>query len=189
MITKEQLRSEMAGKRHALDTAWISAASLRIVAKLQDLDAFKAAACVALYKAVDGEVDIESLFPACWDRGKRTCIPVFNPAQNAYELAEIETKTRFISGHYGIQEPEHACPVPADDLDLIIVPGVAFDTAGNRLGRGGGYYDRILAGFSGFKTAVAFDFQLFPAIPHEARDIPVNCILTESKVFNVCNEH
>jgi 5-formyltetrahydrofolate cyclo-ligase len=189
MTTKEQLRSEIAEKRRSLDPRWIAAASLRIVAQIQGLDAYKRAECIALYKPITGEVDVESLFTACWNIGKHTCVPVFNSCQNAYEFAEIENKTVFKSANHGILEPENACLLPMDEIDLIIVPGVAFDANGNRLGRGGGYYDRIMEGFQGFKAAAAFEFQLFPDIPHDAGDIPVNYIVTESKVFNVCNEY
>jgi 5-formyltetrahydrofolate cyclo-ligase len=189
MTSKEQLRREIAEKRRLLDPEWITEASLRVVGQLQRLDAFNDARSIALYKAIAGEVDLETLFSACWDLGKRTAIPVFNAALNAYELAHIEPETRYITGHYGIREPANPSMRPQEPVDLIIVPGVAFDTKGNRLGRGGGYYDRILAGFLGIKAAAAFEFQLFPDIPHEAGDIPVDCIVTESKVFNVFNEH
>lgn len=188
MMTKAQLRREIAEKRRALDSLWIANASLCMVAQLQRLDAFKTAQRIALYKTIAGEVDLECLFAACWDLGKRTSIPVFNRTLKIYELAEISAKTQYITGNYGIQEPEHPSLVPIDDMDLMIVPGVAFDANGNRLGRGGGYYDRLLEGFSGTTAAVAFEFQLFSEIPHESYDIPVNYIVTESKVVDVCNE-
>jgi 5-formyltetrahydrofolate cyclo-ligase len=189
MKTKQQLRSEIGEKRQLLDSDWMSTASLRIVEQLQQLVEFNNARCIALYKAIAGEVDVEGLFTACWHMGKRTAIPVYNTALKAYELAEIERKTQYIKGRYGVREPRNPSLMPLEHLDLVIVPGVAFDTSGNRLGRGGGYYDRMLAGFQGVKAAAAFDFQLFPRIPHDTRDIPVDCIVTESKVFNVCNEH
>ncbi len=188
MMTKAKLRREIAEKRRLLHSQWIANASLCMVAHLQRLDAFKTAQRIALYKAIAGEVDLECLFTTCWDLGKRTSTPVFNRTLKTYELAEITDKTRYITGNYGIQEPEHPSLIPIDDMDLIIVPGVAFDANGNRLGRGGGYYDRLLEGFSGTTAAVSFDFQLFSNIPHESHDIPVNYIVTESKVVDVCNE-
>ena len=188
MTTKAQLRWEIAEKRRSLDPQWITTASLRIGAQLQGLDAFKTANRIALYKAIAGEVELEHLFSVCWNLGKHTSIPVFNRSLKTYELAEIKAQTRYIKGHYGIREPENPALAPLDDMDLIIVPGVAFDTRGNRLGRGGGYYDQMLDGFRGTKAAVAFEFQLFSNIPHDLSDIPVNCIVTESKVVDVRNE-
>lgn len=189
MKTKAQLRGEIDKKRRALNPGWITTASFKIVTQIQTLDAFKTAERIALYKAIAGEVDLETLFSACWDMGKHTYVPVFNSSQKIYELAKITADSGYITGNYGIQEPKNACLVPVSEMDLIIVPGVAFDANGNRMGRGGGYYDRMLDGFRGTKAAVAFDFQLFSTIPHEATDIPVNYIVTESKVFDVCNEH
>jgi 5-formyltetrahydrofolate cyclo-ligase len=75
-----------------------------------------------------------------------------------------------------------------ESIELMAVPGVAFDRNGNRLGRGGGYYDRLLAGFSGLSAGVSFDFQLFPQIPSEPHDIPVDTIVTEFGIINVLNE-
>jgi 5-formyltetrahydrofolate cyclo-ligase len=187
-MTKAQLRREISEKRRLLDGRWLANTSLRIVEQIQHLDAFKSAERIALYKALAGEVDLERLFAACWKLGKHTAIPIFNRTLKTYEWAEITAGTQFVTGHYGIQEPEHPSPAVIDTMDLIILPGVAFDTNGNRLGRGGGYYDRMLDGFSGATAAAAFEFQLFADIPHESHDRPVNCIVTESKVIDVCNE-
>jgi len=188
MISKAQLREEIEARRQTLGSKWIGDASLHIVERILTMDEFRSAESVALYKAITGEIDLEGLFSACWSLGKRTSIPVFNRFSKTYEFSEITAKTKYITGHYGIRESENPSLVPIDAMDLIIVPGVAFDTHGNRLGRGGGYYDRMLGGFSGTTVAVAFEFQLFPQIPHESYDIPVHYIVTESKVVDVCNE-
>ena len=188
MTTKAQLRTEIAEHRRSLTCRWLTNTSLRIVEQIQCLDAFKTAKHIALYKAIAGEVDLDRLFAACWHLNKRTSIPVFNRTLKTYELAEITANTQFVTGNYGIQEPEHPSPVAIDTINLIIVPGVAFDTNGNRLGRGGGYYDRMLDGFRGATAAAAFEFQLFSNIPYESCDMPVNYIVTESKVVDVCNE-
>jgi len=189
MTNKAQLRREIAGKRRSLDPRWMADASSRIVSQLLKLDAFMTAESIALYKAISGEVDLEDLFSACWEHGKRTSIPVFKQAHNIYELAEISADTEFIRGNYGIQEPVNPSELPINAIDLVVVPGVAFDMKGNRLGRGGGYYDRLLAGYGGVKAAVAFDFQLLETVPYESRDVPVNYIVTELKVIDLYNEH
>lgn len=188
MTTKAQLRREIDAKRRSLDSRWVSDASSRIVEHLLALDAFKTSDSIALYKAIDGEVDLEHLFSTCWELGKCTCIPVFNHALKIYELARITPETQYTRGNFGIQEPVSPLLLPIEQVDLIIVPGVAFDANGNRLGRGGGYYDRMLDGYCGIKAAVAFEFQLLDHIPNESCDIPVNYILTESKVVDLCNE-
>jgi 5-formyltetrahydrofolate cyclo-ligase len=84
-----------------------------------------------------------------------------------------------VTGKFGVSEPLAECePIPLDRFDLVLVPGVAFDVGGNRLGRGRGFYDRILAAASGVKCGVAYDFQLLDKIPAEAHDARVNFIFT-----------
>ncbi len=185
MASKQGIRREIAAKRKALDPDWIQTASARVAENFRALAAFQSAKTVALYIAIGGEVNLETLFPTCWKLGKRTCIPVFNERTKLYEMAEIAADTPCRTGHYGIREPISPTLVSMDQIDLIAVPGVAFDPHGNRLGRGGGHYDRLLDGFSGDAAAVAFDFQILPRIPTNAHDKPVQCIATESKILNI----
>ena len=185
MASKQGIRHEIAAKRKALETEWLETTSARVVENFQALAAFQSAKTVALYMAIGGEVNLETLFPTCWELGKRTCIPVFNERSKLYEMAEIAADTPCRTGRYGIREPISPSLVSMDQIDLIAVPGVAFDPHGNRLGRGGGYYDRLLDGFAGNAAAVAFDFQILPRTPTDAHDKPVQCIATESKILNL----
>jgi 5-formyltetrahydrofolate cyclo-ligase len=134
-------------------------------------------------------VNLGPLFSKCWKLGKRTCIPLFNAKLKIYEMAEVSSETQYRIGHYGIKEPLSPTPFPMNQIDLIAVPGVAFDRAGNRLGRGGGYYDRLLDGFPGVSVAVAFSFQILHQIPHEAHDRPVDSLITEREIIKRLNEH
>ena len=185
MISKRKIRSEIEAKRRALDSQWLATASSIIVEHFQKLEAFPTAETIALYKAIGGEVDLDVLFSICWEAGKRTCIPIFNTETKIYEMAEVSAETQYSMGHYGIQEPLAPTLCSMHHIDLIAVPGVAFDRAGNRLGRGGGYYDCLLDGFSGISAAVAFGFQILPEIPVEPHDIPVNALVTETETFIV----
>jgi 5-formyltetrahydrofolate cyclo-ligase len=189
MKSKQDIRKQIEAKRRALDPQWLDGASARIVENFQTLEIFGSAGIVALYKAIGGEVDLDPLFSACWNANKRTCIPTFNAESKIYEMAEVTVETHYSTGHYGIREPLTPALLPMSKIDLIAVPGVAFDRAGNRLGRGGGYYDRLLDGFSGVAAAVAFDFQILPEVPAEAHDKPVDILVTEIKIVNLYNEH
>ena len=185
MTAKRQIRREIEAKRQALESQWQAVASSKIVEHFQMLEAFPPAETIALYKAIGGEVDLDVLFSICWKAGKRTCIPIFNANAKIYEMAEVSAETQYSTGHYGIREPLSPTLCPMHQIDLIAVPGVAFDRTGNRLGRGGGYYDRLLDGFSGVSAAVAFDFQILPEIPVELHDKPVNTLVTETETVNV----
>lgn len=179
-MSKSSIRQEIALKRKTLTSQWIQANSLQVIKNIQSQAAFLAAQRLALYMAIGGEVDIEALFSLCWKQNKQTCIPIFNPTTQHYNLAEVSKSTQFTTGRYGIREPISPKLVSTDTLDLILVPGVAFDLQGNRLGRGGGYYDHLLKGFTGHTFGVAFDFQLRPSIPLEPHDQPVEKIITSN---------
>ena len=181
MSCKDQLRTKIAKRRRAINTQWLKEASSKVVERFQSLEVFQSSEVIALYKAISGEISLESLFSTCWQQGKRTCIPVFNAKTRLYEMAEIIESTPFHTGHYGIQEPITPSMLKISEIDLIAVPGVGFDAVGNRLGRGGGYYDRILEELCGVSVGVAFDFQILPDIPCEIHDKPVHMVITESK--------
>ncbi|MDZ8120376.1 5-formyltetrahydrofolate cyclo-ligase [Pontiella agarivorans] len=187
-LTKQKIRKTIATKRTVLDPQWLEKTSTRIVENLQSLEEFQSSETVALYKAIGGEVNLELLFEICWSLGKRTAIPVFNPETRIYEMAEITASTAFEIGNYGIQEPVSPCLLPLSDIDLIAVPGVAFDPSGNRLGRGGGYYDRMLSGFPGITTGICFDFQYVETVPVDLHDRPVDHIVSETKCRKVPKE-
>ena len=90
--------------------------------------------------------------------------------------------TDIVIGKYGVREPAATCEeIPLDQFDLVLIPGMAFDLQGNRLGRGRGFYDRILATASGVKCGVAYDFQLQEKIPTEPHDAKVNFIVTPGR--------
>lgn len=185
MKSKQEIREQVEAQRRVLDPSWVEAASARIIRNFKTVEAFQSAGTIALYMAIGGEVNLDPLFPECWESGKRTCIPVFNAKTKLYEMAEITHETDFKTGHYGIREPASPTPCPMDEIDLVAVPGVAFDRKGRRLGHGGGYYDRLLAGFSRVSAGLAFDFQILPSIPIEPHDRPVDVLVTETKIVNV----
>jgi 5-formyltetrahydrofolate cyclo-ligase len=107
----------------------------------------------------------------------------FDRIQKAY-LARVisDVEKDVCHGYFGIREPNHACPfVTWKWLDLILVPGVAFDLSGRRVGRGKGYYDRLLTSLRGLSCGVAFDEQIVDAIPTTRHDRTVDCILTPTR--------
>ena len=184
-MTKDELRRMIAQKRREIDLASLERVSLRIAEGIAELDEFKRANSVALYKAIGGEVILESLFSRCWELNKRTLIPVFNAQRKLYEMAEVTSSTCFLSGKYGILEPENPERLSLDGVHLVLVPGVAFSANGNRLGRGGGYYDRLLENYSGYTIGAAFDFQLVKDVPCDAHDISLHAVVTPSKTIKL----
>ncbi len=122
------------------------------------------------------------------DKGHRVCVPAFDRDRRLYYPSEIKDFERDLdTGKLGILEPtDLACrPVPSDELDAIILPGLAFDRSGNRLGYGYGYFDRLCEGTRAFKTALAFGFQVVNEIEATAGDVPVDRIITDQELI-VC---
>jgi len=185
MTTKNQLRTEMASRRRALDPIRLVQSSRCIIDRLMQLDCFKTAATVAVYRSIGGEVQTQPLIDSCWSSGRQVCIPAYSMTLNRYIMSKISPDTVYFKGHLGIEEPTPLLQTDVNTIDLMIVPGVAFDRSGGRLGRGGGYYDRILSVYTGRTVAVAFDFQLVDQIPVEPHDRPVDTVVTETKTIEV----
>ncbi|MBI3990687.1 MAG: 5-formyltetrahydrofolate cyclo-ligase [Candidatus Omnitrophica bacterium] len=151
--------------------------------KLFSLSEFKRAKMVMFYISKDGEVDTKPMILEALNKGKRVAVPVSVLSENNLCPAEIKDYDKELSeGSYGILEPkpEFMRPVELEEIDLLIVPGVAFDRKANRLGRGKGYYDRFLtrlpAGIP--RIGLAFDFQIIEDIPVFQNDQPVSRVLS-----------
>ena len=122
---------------------------------------------------------LEKLLPS-----KKVCaLPSFDAAVQFYSARRVTNlETDIGTGKFGVSEPLDRCEeISLDRFDLVLVPGVAFDLNGHRLGRGRGFYDRILSQASGVKCGVAYDFQLLEKIPTEPHDARVDFIFTPSR--------
>ena len=177
---KAALRRSARDARRALDDEDRRIASATIVARLLALRELARAGTVALYAATDEEPDLDGLVGALAARGVRTLWP--RVVGSDLELAEASAE-RLLPGFHGIAEPVG----PAVDprlVDAVVVPGLAFDPHGARLGRGGGHYDRLLATVDGsaLRVGVAFACQVVPSVPRGPHDLPVDVVVTERSV-------
>ena len=121
-------------------------------------------------------------------------VPRFNQSSREYEMVAVhDLSTDLVMGHYGILEPRSELaglqpPYDGDRRMMWLIPGLGFDMKGHRLGRGGGYYDRLLCGATGMKTGIGYDCQIFDAIPCEPHDIGVDYVVTETRIVE-CGWH
>jgi 5-formyltetrahydrofolate cyclo-ligase len=184
-MPKHTLRREMLARRRAFAPADRDAASIIIQRTLVDSPAFEAARVVALYAPIHNEVATEEIFLAALSRGKEVLFPVVSGDHLLFRCAAGHGE--ICPGAFGIPEPMAACPLrdPAE-ADIIVVPAVAFDLAGQRLGYGKGYYDRTLHAMegSGRLVGIIYDFQLVEAIAGEPHDVRVDVIITEKRVHS-----
>lgn len=131
------------------------------------------------------EVHTHGLLRSLLSESRRVCVPSFDPVGQRYicsELKHFDWDLR--EGLLGILEPRHDAvrPVYAEKVDAWLVPGLAFDRQGNRLGRGKGYYDQLLRNARGVKIGVGYDFQLVREVPAEAHDVRLDFIVTETEI-------
>jgi 5-formyltetrahydrofolate cyclo-ligase len=180
---KNSLRLELRSRLLGLSEPTLSTNSNALCARMTALGIWQRASSVLLFAPLAGEPDIWPLLAQGLAENKIIALPGFVRGTNSYLTRRIIDPARdLIVGKFGIREPADVCPqIPVNHLDLVLVPGVAFDARGGRLGRGKGYYDRLLADVRGTKCGVAFDEQIVPAVPVEPLDIPLNCILTPTR--------
>lgn len=177
---KQQLRQAIRHRLSALKSSARHQESRAVCEHLGQLDFFLRATKILFFAPLPGEIDIWPLFETTLQKGRLLALPRFNPATKEYEACLIQDPAAdLIIGHYELREPAPECPIlELNEFDLVIVPGIGFDRKGNRLGRGKGYYDRLLAKTSAFKCGVAFDVQLVEAIPAANHDIQMQAVIT-----------
>jgi 5-formyltetrahydrofolate cyclo-ligase len=185
---KQRIRRAMLAARRRLPEAERFARSVRIWERLAGLPCYQRARVILWYLAFDNEVLTAGLIQQAFVAGKRAVVPLVQVDRRRLALCEIRDAERDVApGYRGIPEPRAGCwrPMPAEALDLAIVPGVAFDVQGGRLGFGAGFYDRLLAELPHElpKLGMAFDFQVLPELPRQPYDMAVNGIVTETRVI------
>ena len=147
---------------------------------------WRSAQSVLLFAPLPDEPDISALLDEAWRAGKTVALPRSDPQTGGYLAGVVADLAQLSPGRFGVLEPAAACPImPLNQLDFAFVPGVAFDLVGRRLGRGKGFYDRLLAGVRGHKCGVAFDVQIVAEVPEEPHDARVDSILTPTR-WHLC---
>jgi 5-formyltetrahydrofolate cyclo-ligase len=183
IILKAGLRQKIRGQIGALTAGQRADASTRARALLAAQHIWNQAQSILFYSPMADELDVWPLLVEALQHGKTVLLPRFIPDTRVYGAFQVSDPKRDCApGKFGICEPSAACPAfPLNRLDFVLAPGVGFDTAGHRLGRGGGYYDRLLAHVSGVKCGVAFDEQVVHQIPAEPHDIQMDFVLTPTQ--------
>ena len=180
---KRRLRAKLARRRTRWTDAQLAAWSRRIARRVLRLAAFRHARMVACYLHLPGEVRTDVLVAACRRAGKRVCVPAYDPARRGYRFVLWRATTPLRLGPSAVREPARGRAVRPEEPDALLVPGVAFDARGGRLGHGAGYYDRLLRPCAGARIGLAFAAQLVSAVPAGARDEAMDWIVTEKQTL------
>ncbi len=179
--SKSDLRRKILAALEKISPAVRAVESIELCDRLEPQ--LRSAHAILFFAPMPEEPDIWPLLEKFLAAGKVCALPCYNSATKNYLARRVQDLAKDVSaGYYGIREPASSCPeIPLERFDLVLVPGLAFDWNGNRLGRGKGFYDRLLAKVSGLKCGVGHNFQLLAGIPAEPHDVRMNFIATPAR--------
>ncbi|MGA2775167.1 MAG: 5-formyltetrahydrofolate cyclo-ligase [Candidatus Omnitrophota bacterium] len=179
MLTKQAIRSKILLELENQEEESRKRKSSIIKNKLFRTKVFRKAKIVMFYIAFKGEVETEEMIKEALNLGKIVTVPVCKPHKLALEPCILDNHANLKRGPYGVKEPVEERCLPLSALQLVIVPGIAFDKKGNRLGRGKGYYDRLLQKLPRTIQSIglAFDFQILSSVPSHAHDVAVGRVI------------
>lgn len=188
--SKAALRREVIAARDALPPTQRQRAAAEITGQLLSLDAYRTARCVLAYMSFGSELDTTPFVSAVLAAGKILCLPRVDRATRALALhCVVNPAAELREGAWGIREPDPRCPAPdLAQIDFVLLPGVAFTPRCDRLGYGGGFYDRLIPQFAQRPplVAAAFALQIRESIPLETTDQRVDVVLTEAAYYCNC---
>ncbi|MGD8402465.1 MAG: 5-formyltetrahydrofolate cyclo-ligase [Anaerolineales bacterium] len=181
---KTQLRQRCKAMRKSLGEETRRQASSAIRAHISAWDIFQQAEAILTYMPIHGEVDLHPLLTGFPE--KRWLLPRMLPGEFGRMVFHPFDPDNLIVHSFGMAEPaQHLLQVPADEIQLVLAPGLAFDRNGWRLGYGGGYFDRFLKDFKGVSAGVVYRDLLLNTIPHGRYDIPMGWLVTEDGLIEV----
>jgi len=186
-LQKRELRQKLRALLKTRSNAEGRAASLRACDLLRQQSVWTSARAVLFYAPTAGEIDLSPMLDEGLRAGKTIALPKFIEEKETYDAFQIrDVASDCAPGKFGISEPTGQCArFPLKRLDLVLAPGVGFDVTGLRLGRGQGFYDRLLALIGGIKCGVAFDQQIVEQIAGEKHDVRMNFILTPTRWLEI----
>lgn len=184
---KQALRAYYLERRKALSAEEYRARSAALCERLCAMPAFRATAAMLTYVASkDNEVDTCPLIRQLLDEERTVLVPVAAPGRSM-PWSRLDSFSDLAPARFGLLEPRperlRIAEPPAGSV--VLVPGLAFTPQGDRIGYGGGYFDRFLAGFTGVKIGLAFDCQIAETLPHAPHDVRVDMVVTESREYRV----
>lgn len=194
-LQRQEIRQQIRTKRRDLSAQEQTLAGEQLLAKLITHPKVKTAKNIAIFLSQDGEINTEPFILWCWQQGITVTLPVIHPFNlNHLLFLRYQATSTMVNNSFNIAEPQLRCPdiVPLMDIDVIFTPLVAFDNKGERLGMGGGFYDRTLAlwhkGNASFQKlypiGIAHDCQQVDKIPTEPWDIPIPEIITPNQTVS-----
>jgi 5-formyltetrahydrofolate cyclo-ligase len=186
--TKTAIRKTIIQKREELGGLEKEEKNIAIAQRLFGMGEFKKSKTIFCFLSTSFEVQTERIIRESLRLGKQVLVPLLDPGGENLKASRIPSMDiDFVIGEYGVRQPapKFRNIAPFSNIDFVVVPGLAFDRFGNRIGYGGGFYDKFFKKITGnvSRVAVGYDFQLFNLVPHSDLDEPVHFFITETKAL------
>ncbi|MEH6938636.1 5-formyltetrahydrofolate cyclo-ligase [Bacillus sp. JJ664] len=184
-MDKKGIRSAIIKKLNEITVKERNVKSKQIIDQLITTPEWNKANTIATTMPMEHEIDTTLFIEVCWRLHKDVVVPKCIHKTKEMQFFKITSFEQLEKGYFGIQEPnESLCEkINKDEIDLIVVPGVAYTAKGDRLGYGGGYYDRYLSNYAGNLAALAYNLQIVEELPIEAHDQRMPLIITETNIM------
>jgi 5-formyltetrahydrofolate cyclo-ligase len=189
-MEKVELRRQLRNRLLSMPEPQRRAKSKKACQNLTSTDEFQRASIVMMYLSLPHEVDTSEAILHAWQLGKTVAVPKISWQQRHMIPVQITSlETGFSTGAWGLRNPTGGVPIPFGDIDLVVAPALGFDRRGNRLGRGGSFYDRFFANkdVKAVRYGLAFAEQVLDAIPVTESDQPVHVLVTDEEIIR-CDE-
>ena len=185
---KRELRRSLLERRRLIGGELRAKLDATLCERLCELEAYKSSDTVLLYSPIKGEPDLGYLAARCLKDGKVLAYPLCDTLSHTLSFHKVCSLDDLRLGAYNIPEPSPSLPRITDfRRALCIVPAIAFDRDGYRLGYGGGFYDRFLRDFSGISVGAVYDELVLPSLPRGEYDLAVDLVITQSKIYSISN--
>jgi|SRR3989344_5813752 len=181
--TKEEIRTRLISQRISLEKDTVELAGNTITRAFIEAKLLTDIRNILCYIATGNEVETKLLIDNLQSLDKNVYVPAFDYDRKVYVFARFNGWGNLVLGPYGVKQPADSGEI--ESIDLAILPGVAFDTKGYRLGYGKGVYDRLLAGSPALRVGFAYDFQIVDRLPAEKHDLKMDFIITEKRILRV----
>jgi 5-formyltetrahydrofolate cyclo-ligase len=184
-LAKRELRSRMRSLRAVMPASAREERSRAAAERVRALPEFERASVVVGFSAIQGEIDPAQLLAAARDAGKTVGLP--RVEDERLVLHVVGDVSELEEGAFGVLEPAASAPLlEPGSIDLVIVPGLAFDVRGHRIGYGRAFYDRLLPGMTrAFRVGLAYDFQVLMELPIGPHDVPLHAVVSDKQVLRV----
>ncbi|MFC7364838.1 MULTISPECIES: 5-formyltetrahydrofolate cyclo-ligase [Bhargavaea] len=185
-MDKKAVRKNILATLGSIEPADHAARSREAIRLLREDSRYKEAGTIGVTISRFPELDTRPLVEAAWKDGKRVAAPKCTPSDRSMQFRYIQSYNELETVYMDLLEPAEDKTLPAgkEEIDLLIVPGVAYSESGYRVGFGGGYYDRYLLSFAGDRVSLAFEEQFCSEVPVESHDIPVESIFTDRRMID-----